>query len=162
MEVFAAGALYLSACLSAGTGIFAKLGCGTGDSDVISRRSEKKLQANPIAYITSLFFGRTGAATPEKRLPVERNRKIPRQKQAMLLGGRSPRGDRPRPSLSQTDLCRIRCWRHAASGRSGFHRHMSAVNLFCACAAFFLLREITIWVTAQWSFDAKGKLSVSS
>src|SRR5262249_29447544 len=42
-----------------------------------------------------LHHRRTGAATPERRLPVERNRKSRRQKQAMLLGGRPPRVDRP-------------------------------------------------------------------
>jgi hypothetical protein len=73
---------------------FAKLGA----EQVIrpNFKTKRKETANKsTAYITSLFFGRTGAATPERRLPVERNRKSHRQKQAILLGERPPRVDRP-------------------------------------------------------------------
>jgi len=52
------------------------------DSDLISKRGERKLQKiKPLHNL--LFFGRTGLVTPQRRLPVERNRKSHRQKQAM-------------------------------------------------------------------------------
>ena len=84
-------------------GSFAKLGCRTGDSALISKRSEKKLQKNQVLTSRSCFLAEQGLQRWRGGCQLSGTGKlVAKNRRCFLVEGHLEWIGRP--SLSQTDL----------------------------------------------------------